>query len=207
MWESPKFKKPALRLSARDLDEIMGSDADPPKYTLATEHALNKTPFFSIEYPGYIGNNETSISRAIENLGGLDKVEASFRSSSIRERNGVSNKETSTATTTSTSTAIVGQQQQQQALIPLELHFRPGNHFAHPVRADMVNMSGLVLKVTTRRKRKREWRDEEERMEIYPSPSSSSPTAARQEPVIIPEYTTEVIGAIQKTARFRSELI
>lgn len=174
------------------------SETDPPEYTLATEHILNKTPFFSIEYPGYIGRNENSISCAIENLGGLERVDASIRSSSLRDRNrhrddeqdGGLNKEF----------AVTPPQQQQRPLVPLEFHFRPGNHFAHPVHADMVNTSGLVLKVTTRRKRKTQ--DDGNKMDVD---SSSSPSPPRQ-PIIIPEYTTEVIGTIQKTARFRSKI-
>ena len=200
----------------------------PPDYPLSTEHILTKTPFFSIEYPGYIGRNEISISRALEHLGGLDRVEASFRSSLSlgvsnphwnrgrnRERDGVF-KSNQDASNTGASTSANAQRQQEgktqgqtQTVIPLEFHFRPGNHFAHPVHADLVNMSGLVLKVTTRRRRTKQKRDEEMDIDSPPPPppsfpSSSSSPAAQD---IVPEYTTQVIGAIQKTARFRSKIV
>ena len=64
----------------------------------------------------------------------------------------------------------------------LELSLRPGNPFAHPIPGDVVDTNNLLLKVT---KRKRKHVDDD----------SST----------IGEYTTEVVGVVSKTARFRSD--
>jgi general transcription factor 3C polypeptide 5 (transcription factor C subunit 1) len=64
----------------------------------------------------------------------------------------------------------------------LELSLRPGNPFAHPIPGDVVGTNNLLLKVT---KRKRKHVDDD----------SST----------IGEYTTEVVGVVSKTARFRSD--
>ncbi|KAF7985190.1 hypothetical protein HWV62_7796 [Athelia sp. TMB] len=62
----------------------------------------------------------------------------------------------------------------------IELSFRPGNPFAHPVPGDVVGTSNVLLKVV---KRKRKGADG----------------------VLVGEYTAEAVGAITKTVRFRSK--
>lgn len=72
----------------------------------------------------------------------------------------------------------------------LELNFRPGNPFSHPVPGDIVPTNNIVLKIV-KRKRKRAPVAEEE----------------KGEDGAIGEYTAEAIGVIPKTARFRSEYV
>lgn len=66
----------------------------------------------------------------------------------------------------------------------LELNFRPGNPFAHPIPGDIVNTSNILFKVTKRKRRKVD--------------SDKSPDAFDG------DYTVEAMGVILKTARFRS---
>lgn len=72
----------------------------------------------------------------------------------------------------------------------LELNFRPGNPFSHPVPGDIVPTNNIVLKIV-KRKRKR------------------APVAEGEKggDGAIGEYTAEAIGVIPKTARFRSEYV
>lgn len=96
-----------------------------------------------------------SVPLAISNLGGRRHVENAFKHATAKS----------------------------QSL--LELNFRPGNPFAHPVSGDIVSTSNVVLKVVKRRRKRRE------------SDASDVPVG---------EYTAEAVGYIPKTVRFRSEL-
>jgi general transcription factor 3C polypeptide 5 (transcription factor C subunit 1) len=71
----------------------------------------------------------------------------------------------------------------------LELNFRPDNAFSHPVPGNIVSTSNLVLKVVKRRYK---------RNATVPSEASGS-----QEPQ--GAYTANIIGTINRTARFRSQ--
>ncbi|KZS98062.1 hypothetical protein SISNIDRAFT_405697 [Sistotremastrum niveocremeum HHB9708] len=95
---------------------------------------------------------EGSVPRAIEHLGGQRSLDAAFK------RN-ASKKETL-----------------------LELNFRPGNPFSHPIPGDVTSTDNILMKVT-KRKRKRK-------------------SAIEGQP--LGEYTVELMGVIPKTARFRS---
>ena len=46
-------------------------------YEPAPEHPLPSTPFYSVEYPGYV--QASSIPKAVRTLGGNSKLNASFR--------------------------------------------------------------------------------------------------------------------------------
>ncbi|KAF8164959.1 RNA polymerase III transcription factor IIIC subunit-domain-containing protein [Crassisporium funariophilum] len=87
----------------------------------AQEKSLPQCVFYSIEYPGYV--LPSSVSQAVQNLGGQCKVDHAFRR-------------------TSTKT---------QAL--LELSLRPGNPFAHPVPGDVVGTNNLLLKVVKKKRK------------------------------------------------------
>lgn len=67
----------------------------------------------------------------------------------------------------------------------VELNLRPGNPFAHPIPGDVVSTNNILLKVVKRKRRKLGGRDDTE--------------------AILGDYTTEAVGVIPKTVRFRSE--
>lgn len=117
----------------------------------APEHPLLSTPFFSVEYPGYV--RPTSVPLAINNLGGQSSLDNAFKRTATKA----------------------------DAL--LELSLRPGNPFAHPVPGDVINTNNVLLKVVKKKRRRLDGEGE-----------------------AIGEYTAEVVGIIQKTARFRSGL-
>ena len=94
-----------------------------------------------------------SESRAIQHLGGQAAIERTFKR------------------TASKNPAL------------LELSWRPENPFAHPVPGAMVHANNILLKVT---KRKRKRRNGEE----LPAPDR--------------EFVAEAVGVVSKTVRFRS---
>jgi general transcription factor 3C polypeptide 5 (transcription factor C subunit 1) len=65
----------------------------------------------------------------------------------------------------------------------LELNFRPGNPFSHPVPGDVVATNNILMKVVKRKRRRLDGEDN-----------------------VVGEYTAEAVGVIPKTARFRSKL-
>ena len=65
----------------------------------------------------------------------------------------------------------------------LELNFRPGNPFAHPVPGEVVHTNNILMKVVKRKRRR-------------------ALPAEEGEP--IGEFTVEALGVIPKTVRFRS---
>ncbi|KAI0034066.1 RNA polymerase III transcription factor IIIC subunit-domain-containing protein [Vararia minispora EC-137] len=65
----------------------------------------------------------------------------------------------------------------------LELNLRPENPFSHPIPGDVVPTNNIVLKVVKRKRRRLNAAGEEE---------------------IVGEYTTEAVGMVPKTVRFRS---
>lgn len=95
----------------------------------------------------------SSIDKALRSLGGSSGLENAFKRSSPRN----------------------------EAL--LELNFRPGNPYSHPIPGDIVSTSNILLKVTKRRRRHGDSGLEE----------------------TLGEYTAEAVGIILKTARFRSQ--
>lgn len=69
----------------------------------------------------------------------------------------------------------------------LELKLRPGQPFAHPVPGDVVATNNILLKVVKKRRKRRADGDMNDGA--------------------IGEYTTEAVGIIPKTARFRSDCL
>ena len=67
----------------------------------------------------------------------------------------------------------------------LELNFRLGNPFSHPVPGDVIPTSNILLKVVKKRRKRKEG-------EPY-------------DPEHVGDYTIEAMGPIPKTARFRSK--
>ncbi|KAG2013884.1 hypothetical protein CC2G_010749 [Coprinopsis cinerea AmutBmut pab1-1] len=90
----------------------------------ATEHPLPQRQFYSVEYPGYV--KESSVPKAIENLGGQGKIDRAFRRMAPKT----------------------------ESLMELTLH--PGNPFAHPIPGDVVNTNNLLLKVTRRKRKQKD---------------------------------------------------
>ncbi len=64
----------------------------------------------------------------------------------------------------------------------VELHLRPDNPFAHPIPGSVVASNALLMKVVKRKKKRRHPGDP-----------------------VVGHYTTEVVGVIPKTVRFRSK--
>ncbi|KAF8897346.1 RNA polymerase III transcription factor IIIC subunit-domain-containing protein [Infundibulicybe gibba] len=65
----------------------------------------------------------------------------------------------------------------------IEVALRPGNPFAHPIPGDVVPTNNILLKITKKRRKRRDTPPEDG---------------------AIGEYTVEAVGVINKTARFRS---
>ena len=112
-----------------------GSTAGPSKATVeappvapAPERPLPSAHFYSVEYPGYV--KPTSVSLAIERLGGQQRVENAFKRASSKTES------------------------------LLELSLRPGNPFAHPVTGDVVPTSNILLKVVKRKRKRREGQEQ-----------------------------------------------
>ncbi|EMD41102.1 hypothetical protein CERSUDRAFT_111679 [Gelatoporia subvermispora B] len=133
------------------MDEPIAGPSNSRQTTLALEHPLPTTHFYSIEYPGYV--KSTSVPIAVERLGGHASIENAFRRTSNK------------------SDAL------------LEMRFRPGDPFSHPVPGDIVPTNNILLKVVKRRRKAR---------------SSEAVDEVQG------EYTVEAVGVIPKTARFRS---
>ena len=120
----------------------------------ATEHPLPSEKLYAIEFPGRIQDQQHSIDRAVQHLGGAGAISRAFRRNASK----------------------------LDAL--LELNWRPGNPFSHPVPGRTVLVNNLLLKLVKRKRIKRggvllkepEW-----------------------------EFTAKVVGVIPKTIRFRSE--
>lgn len=159
-------------------------------YTPATVHPLPKKHFYSIEYPGYISNTASSIPRAIDTLGGPDRLDTSIRSSLISrakddsEKSGLSGNAIRRRAAGSSNTA-----KEEDKAIPVELNLRPKISYAHPIPGSVVGTGNLVLKVVTRRKRKR----------------GSDEVDVDGAKDVQPEYTAEIAGSIPRTVRFRSK--
>ncbi|KAH9918126.1 RNA polymerase III transcription factor IIIC subunit-domain-containing protein [Fomitopsis serialis] len=88
----------------------------------APERDLPSAHFYSVEYPGYV--KPTSVSLAVERLGGQLRVENAFKRASSKTES------------------------------LLELSLRPGNPFAHPVPGDVVSTSNILLKVVKRKRKR-----------------------------------------------------
>lgn len=98
---------------------------------------------------------DASVTKAIDNLGGQAKLEQAFRRMAPKT----------------------------ESLIELALH--PENPFAHPIPGDVVHTNNLVLKVTKRKRKRRE---------------------GDAEDAVLGEYKAEIVGVTSKTVRFRSML-
>lgn len=85
---------------------------------------LPSTHFYSIEYPGYV--KPTSVSLALERLGGQLGVDAAFKR------------------TGSKSGSL------------LEMNMRPGNPFAHPVPGEVVSTNNILFKIVKRKRKRRD---------------------------------------------------
>jgi general transcription factor 3C polypeptide 5 (transcription factor C subunit 1) len=72
----------------------------------------------------------------------------------------------------------------------VELRLRPDNPFAHPIAGEVVGTHNLLLRVVRRRRKPR-------------AADGVDAGSGASEP--LGEYTAEVVGAIPKTVRFRSE--
>lgn len=118
--------------------------------SIAKEHPLPNTHFYSVEYPGFV--KPTSVPLAIQHLGGQSNVDTAFRRTTKKSES------------------------------TLELNFRPGNPGSHPVHGEVIGTNNILLKVVKRKKKRTDGQ------EGY-----------------IGEYTTEAVGVIPKTGRFRSE--
>ena len=94
-----------------------------------------------------------SVDRAIEHLGGRSAIERAFKRNASKI----------------------------DSLI--ELNWRPGDPFAHPVPGGMVHANNLLLKVTKRKRKRRNG-------EVLPVPEG--------------EFVAETVGIVSKTVRFRS---
>ena len=119
---------------------------------------LHSQYYYSVEYPGYVA--PTSVSSAILHLGGQASVDNAFKR--IRRNEARDNL--------------------------VDLKFRPGNPFSHPVPGDVTSTNNLLLKVVKRKRRR-----------------LNAPQDAISDKVE-GEFTAEVVGNIPKTLRFRSKL-
>ncbi|KAH9853850.1 RNA polymerase III transcription factor IIIC subunit-domain-containing protein [Lenzites betulinus] len=103
-------------------------EASPPRPapTPAPERPLPATPYYSVEYPGYV--QPSSIPAAVARLGGQPALDGAFRRATGRDR--------------------------VESLLALRL--RPGNPYAHPIAGEIVPTSNIVLRVVKRRRRRRQ---------------------------------------------------
>ena len=97
---------------------------------------------------------DASVPKAVQNLGGKARLDQAFKRMAHKT----------------------------ESLIELALH--PENPFAHPIPGDVVNTNNLVLKVTKRRRKRREGEPED---------------------AGLGEYKAEIVGVTAKTVRFRGE--
>lgn len=127
-----------------------GPSTSSPTTSSAPLHPLPKTPFYSVEYPGYV--QEASVPAAIRILGGPQALDAAFKRPITKS----------------------------EALI--ELRLQPDNPFAHPVPGEVVQTNNLLLKVTKRKRMRRDG-----------------------VPLLQPEweYKAEIVGVVPRTVRFR----
>lgn len=97
-----------------------------------------------------------SVNKAIQHLGGQNAIEHAFKRNSTRSESF------------------------------LELSWRPENPFAHPVSGNVVHSNNILLKVTKRRRKRRNGQD------------LAEPEG---------EFTAEAIGVTNKIVRFRGKCI
>lgn len=90
----------------------------------ANPYPLPPQHFYSIEYPGYV--SPTSVSIAIQNLGGQACIDHAFRR--IKRNEGRDNL--------------------------VDLRLRPENPFSHPIPGDVTSTNNLLLKVVKRKRRR-----------------------------------------------------
>ncbi|KAF7301453.1 hypothetical protein MIND_00710600 [Mycena indigotica] len=91
----------------------------------APEKPLPTTPYYSVEYPGYVQSSSVPI--AIKNLGGQAALDTAFKRTASKA----------------------------EAQTILELNLRPGNPFSHPIMGEVVPTTNLVLKVVKRKRKNR----------------------------------------------------
>ncbi|KAG8977140.1 tau 95 subunit of transcription factor TFIIIC, partial [Tulasnella sp. 427] len=161
----------------------------------ALSRKLPQTSFHSIEYPGYVSETPQALEGALKTLGGQTAVDKVFRQPRTRV---------------------------------LDLKLRPDDIFAHPISGEAVSTLKVLVKVTKRKRRLRvaepsgneplSTTDEvrnavpeasaspiEVDADIGKQPTSDAserinPTPWEEEP----GYTTELLGTIPRTVRFRA---
>lgn len=79
----------------------------------------------------------------------------------------------------------------------LELHFRPGDPFSHPINGDVIATTNLLLKVTRRRRKKNAADMEVDQPEHDPDVDERNAEG----------FEAEIVGLITKTCRFRGVLL
>ncbi|KAG8953739.1 tau 95 subunit of transcription factor TFIIIC [Tulasnella sp. 424] len=162
-----------------------------PPSTTAASRRLPQTSFYSIEYPGYVSETPEALSGALKTLGGQASVDKIFKQPRSRV---------------------------------LDLKLRPDDLFAHPIPGEAVNSLKILVQVTRRKRRKRDpevppneptsnqpephgesdaGMEVDAGQEIPTTPSSKenpNPNPWEEEPM----YTTELLGTIPRTVRFRA---
>ncbi|KAG9015025.1 tau 95 subunit of transcription factor TFIIIC [Tulasnella sp. JGI-2019a] len=172
-------------------------------YELAPSLLLPRAPFYSVEYPGYVSPTPEAFTGALRTLGGQSSVDKVFK--------------------------------KPRAKI-LDLNLRPDDLFIHPIPGEAVNSSKILLKITTRRRRKKLFtgkapegatsRVTGQTWSSRPDPISAvlhlrgtpqywngeavhfndmeMPLAENTNEWEAPTFTTEALGTINKTVRFRA---
>lgn len=146
----------------------MSSENDEPKASTSKDEnprapifpCRNLQTFTAIEYPGKV--EQQSVDKALDTLGGLSRLEEALST-----------------------------QDETRSVVEMQLappKSRGNINFAHPVPAETVVTGNLVLKVTRRKRKKRQNEDGSE----PPQPSKGI-------------YTVESAGIVKRTLRFRGQ--
>lgn len=138
----------------------MSNVPDPSRLTqpteqYATEHPLPSDKFYAIEFPGRIRPQQDSIDRAVQHLGGPSAIARAFKRNASK----------------------------LDSL--LEINWRPGNSFSHPIPSRTVVVNNLLMKVVKRKRIKRDGK-------MLETPEW--------------EFTAKIVGVVPKTIRFRSKI-
>ncbi|KAF8316858.1 hypothetical protein DL93DRAFT_2077675 [Clavulina sp. PMI_390] len=193
------------------MEPSTSSQPHPTTTRVASSRPLPKTPFYAIEYPGFIAREPEAMKRAVDRLGGPQRLDSSLRSTGTSSRS-IGDRDAGLASTSSGPTkapvSTMSTATAHATTLPVELRLRPEAPWAHPIPADTRSTSNLLLKVVTRRKKNRNAEEEGAApMDIDHSASRSSSKGkekAHDPSTPMPEYTAEVVGLLKKTVRFRS---
>lgn len=88
----------------------------------APEHQIPSERFYCVDFPGYV--KESSVSRAVEHLGGQDRLNNAFKKNASKVDS------------------------------LMELSWRPEDPFAHPIQGSTLYANNLLLKIKKRKRRK-----------------------------------------------------